>query len=447
MAKTTGQLILSGLNIHSAPLAMRERFAVAKGECAQALRRLAQSPSIEEAVILSTCNRAEVYAVVSDVRKGFLAIDEFFKVSGPGSSSRNDDERANFKLVREDVVLHLLRVAAGLNSMILGETQIMAQVKDAHRSALEAGTSGIILNKLFQLALNCGKVVRSKTAIGQRTVSVGSRSVELAEELLGGIDNKSIVVMGAGAMAQIFIKMLVKQDRNCNIFLLNRGKERVFDFLRGDDDLKNRDDQIDAGFSLEERYQLIRGADLVLVAACSSGYLLAKDRLAECVAVRHRPLFIVDISVPRNVDPAIADLDAVRLFYADDLACTVTENLAEREALVADAERIVFDFLDQYQQWQRSLVVVPTLAALHEKLTNAIAEQLARRSKALSSTSNDETSEDRMPVTSERSVSKAIVNGVLHQAMVRLKAQSEVELERQAGALEVLFGLRGVQRP
>ncbi|MBX9771109.1 MAG: hypothetical protein K2X29_07045, partial [Candidatus Obscuribacterales bacterium] len=176
-------LVVCGLNYHSSPIAIRERFIIPTSCLKHALHALARMPHIKEAAVVSTCNRTEVYALVSDVQAGLQEIESFFlstqEVADHGAL------RPNFKLLREDVVLHLFRVASGLDSMVLGEGQIMAQVKDSHQAALEAGTAGPFLDQLFKTALNCGKRVRTETSMGRRAVSISSAAVELGRELLG----------------------------------------------------------------------------------------------------------------------------------------------------------------------------------------------------------------------------------------------------------------------
>src|ERR1700733_6139417 len=194
-------LIVYGLNYHCCPVAIRERFTIPESCLEHALAGLKRAPHIVEAVVLSTCNRTEVYAVVSDTVAGFKELESFFQSAR--QIADHQALQANFKLLRGDAALHLMRVASGLDSMVLGEGQIMSQVKAAHQAALRAGTAGTILDGLFKAALNCGKKVRSQTSLGKRAVSISSAAVELTRKLLGDLNNKNIAVIGAGRMGQI----------------------------------------------------------------------------------------------------------------------------------------------------------------------------------------------------------------------------------------------------
>jgi glutamyl-tRNA reductase len=230
-------LVVCGLNYHSTPLAIRERFTNPETCLAHALQALARMPHIKEAVVLSTCNRTEVYAAVTDVRAGLQEIETFFLSTQ--TIADHEALKPNFKLLREDAALHLFRVASGLDSMVLGEGQIMSQVKAAHQAALEAGTAGPLLDQVFKLALTCGKRVRSETSMGKRAVSISSAAIELARNTAGPLKERTVLVIGAGRMAQICVKHLLNESGNGKIVLINRSKERVDNFLQNN--LQNKE--------------------------------------------------------------------------------------------------------------------------------------------------------------------------------------------------------------
>lgn len=425
-------LVVSGLNYHSAPIAIRERLTIPQSCVSHALRALGSLPHVKEAAILSTCNRTEVYAVVSNVQAGWREIESFY-----GSAQKIDAEhgklKPNFKLLREDVALHLFRVAAGLDSMVLGEGQIMSQVKSAHQSALDARTAGTFLDHLFQQALTCGKRVRTETSMGKRAVSVSSAAVELAREKLGDLSNLNATIIGAGKMAQICLKHLLS-DNGPKIELLNRSFERVQNFLKND--LPNCD-RISTEALFDDRHQTAAASDLVIVSTSAPGFLLELEKMREARANRKNDLCIIDISVPRNVDPTIAELPGVQLFHADDLQSIVHKNLSEREALVEEAERIVFESLEDFQSWQRSLLVVPTIAGLREKIELIRQEQMAK-----SRSCHDEVAAGGNGSRQMEEISRAIVNQILHHPTVQLKATRDYEiLRQQAEALRTLFSL------
>ncbi|HEY9786752.1 MAG TPA: glutamyl-tRNA reductase [Candidatus Obscuribacterales bacterium] len=425
-------LVVCGLNYHSTPIAIRERFTIPQSCLRHALEALSHLPHVKEAVLLSTCNRTEIYAVVSEVQAGFQELDYFF-----ASTQRISDHQAlkpNFKLLREDVALHLFRVAAGLDSMIIGEAQIMSQVKEAHQAALEAKTAGPILDQLFKLALMCGKRVRTETEMGRRAVSVSSAAVELARATLGHLAERQTVVLGAGKMAQICVKVLLSESGSGPVKLLNRTKERALQFARND--LPNRQ-RLQAGADFERRYEAAAGADLIITSTSSPAYILERDEFArmreECGA---RPVCIIDIAVPRNVDPAIGQLPGVTLFDSDHLAQIVSKNLEERAACIKDAENIVFESLDHFHGWQRSLLVGPTIAELRDKIESIRKEQMAKSHCANEKESGKESHAE------VESISRAIVNQILHHPTVQLKATRDYEiLRQQAEALRTLFNL------
>ncbi|CAN5395268.1 glutamyl-tRNA reductase [soil metagenome] len=421
-------LVVSGINYHSAPIAIRERFCIPDSCIGHALEALKRFPHIKEAAILSTCNRTEVYAVVDDVAAGLKEIDLFF--NSVQSVSDHGALKPNFRLLRDDVVLHLLRVAAGLDSMILGEGQIMSQVKASHQSALEHGTAGPILDVVFKLALTNGKRVRSETTLGKKAVSVSSAAVELAKDLLGSLKDKSIAVIGLGKMGQICTKHLLSDPGQGPIVLFNRNKERIENFLGNK---LNNQERLKTGFSFEERTAVAAQADLVIVATGSSQFVLQKDELEKQRHAKSPKQIIIDISVPRNVDPSVAELSGVELFVADDLSQIVANNMAHREALVSDAEAIIYETLEEYHNWERSQLVVPTIAILREKIEAIRQEHMAKNTvlPGLNASGQD-----------MEAISRAIINQILHHPTVQLKATKDYEiLRQQAEALRTLFNL------
>jgi len=317
-------LVVCGINYHSAPIAIRERFCIPDSCVGHALEGLKHFRHIKESAILSTCNRTEVYAVVDDVAAGLREIQTFFQsvqaVSDHGSL------KPNFRLLRDDVVLHLLRVASGLDSMVLGEGQIMSQVKAAHQTALEHNSSGAVLDMIFKLALTCGKRVRSETSMGRRAVSVSSAAVELARETLGSLKDKNATILGLGKMGQICVKHLLSENGK-PIVLLNRSSSRIDSFLQNK--LPNRE-RLTTGFEYSERASIAAQSDLVIVASGSKDYVLTPAELSKHRHASSPNQVIIDISVPRAVDPAVAELAGVNLFVADDLSKIVGRNLAER---------------------------------------------------------------------------------------------------------------------
>ncbi len=386
---------------------------------------LKHMPHLKEAAILSTCNRTEVYAVVTDVQAGLREIDSFF-----ASTQKVSDHNAlmpNFKLLRDDVALHLFRVAAGLDSMVLGEGQIMSQVKSAHRKGQEAGTIGPVLGQLFQLALACGKKVRSETTLGRRAVSVSSAAVELAREQVGDLSEKTVLILGAGRMSQICAKNVLGDGGNGRVIMLNRTAERLEHF--SGNALPNKE-KLNLQFSFDDRYQLMAAADVVIVSTSAPKFLITKEELQK--QTLDRKVCVIDISVPRNVDPEIGLLPEIELFHADDIAGVVNKNLAEREALTEEAEQIVFGILDDFHAWERSLLVAPTIIELRRKIEAIREEHLIKCERGNANEHKDEFEE----------LSRALINQILHHPTTQLKSTSDYKsLKQQAESLRKLFNL------
>lgn len=413
------------MNYHSSPLFVREKFVIPESCIGHALMALKHMPHLKEAAILSTCNRTEVYAIVTDVQAGLREIDSFF-----ASTQKVSDHNAlkpNFKLLRDDVALHLFRVAAGLDSLVLGEGQIMSQVKAAHRKGQEAGTIGPVLGQLFQLALACGKRVRSETALGRRAVSVSSAAVELAREQVGDLSAKTVLILGAGRMAQICAKNVLGDGGEGNVIMLNRTAERLEHFAGNN--LPNIE-KLNLKFSFGERHQLAAASDVVIVSTSAPNFLLTKEELQRHASSRE--VCVIDISVPRNVDPEINELPNIKLFHADDISSVVNKNLAEREALTEEAEQLVFDSLENFHAWERSLLVAPTITELRRKI-EAIREEHMIKCERGSTTQRKDDFEE---------LSRALINQILHHPTTQLKSTSDYKaLKQQAESLRKLFNL------
>ncbi len=424
----SSHLIVMGISYHNCPIFVRERFVIPESCIGHALGGLARMPHINEAAILSTCNRTEVYAVVSDVQAGMREIESFFLSAQ--TVSDHDVLKPNFRLLRDDVALHLFRVASGLDSMVLGEGQIMSQVKAAYKNALESGTSGPILGQLFQLALNCGKRVRTETSMGKRAVSVSSAAVELARDVLGPLKDRTTLIIGAGKMAQICAKHVMSESGSGPVIMINRTSERLEHFAGNK--LPNKD-RLRLGLAFEDRHQLAAAADLVIVATSAPKFLLDEQELKKHLQPG-RKVNIVDISVPRNVEPSIGELDGIRLFDADNLVSVVNKNIAERESLIDEAEQIVMDVLLSFHEWERSLLVAPTITELRKKIEAIREEHLIKIERKQSP------QEGRRDDFED--LSRALINQILHHPTTQLKSTSDYSsLKQQAEALRKLFNL------
>lgn len=443
-----GHLVVCGVNFHFHPLAIREHLVIPDSCLKHGLAALNQFPHLSESALLSTCNRTEVYAITSDISKGFAEIESFFR--SVQAVTDHDALSPNYKLMGDDVALHLMRVASGLDSMVLGEGQIMSQVKFAHQSALESKTAGPVLDKLFKSALNAGKKVRSQTSLGKRAVSISSAAVEVARDYFKerNIDFESlnVTVLGAGKMGTVCLKHLVNSKKvPKNISVVNRSQKDLDDCLSP---AKNQI-KVNQDFSFADRHKAASQSDLVIVATSAHRHLLNKKELEESLKQSqiNGNRLIIDISVPRNVEPSVATISGVTLKHADDLAGLVNKNLEERRKISVEADSIIFDCLDEFVSWQKARAVVPTITDLKEKVETIRQEQLSGCKAGLGSRSGPEEFKalSREEIERLEEISQAIVNQILHIPMVNLKATactSDLQsLEKQAAALRNLFNL------
>ncbi len=444
-------LIVYGLNYHSCPVAIRERFTIPESCLGHALIALKNLPHVLEAAVVSTCNRTEVYAVVSDVAAGFRSLESFFQATR--EIADHQALKADFKLLRDDVALHLFRVAAGLDSMVLGEGQIMSQVKAAHQAALKAGSAGPILDSLFKSALNCGKKVRTQTTLGRRAVSISSAAVELTRQLLANLDTRSVLVIGAGRMGQICVKLLLSDNNSCTVYAANRNQNKIKAMQEAN--IRHLD-RLRVVENFEQRHKIAAECDAVIVATSAQGYVLSKEEMEKFTRglIKESPIYIVDMSVPRNVDPQVDSANNIQLYNFDHLSDIVKHNLAEREELTKDAEIIVFAALKEFEHWQRTLLVAPVIAELRGKVegirlsylrhrlgSNAHAELRNKPAKKLTP------EQDRASKQLDK-ISRVIVNQILHKPTTKLKAvRDHRSLQQQVEALKILFDLNQQSKP
>ena len=447
-------LIVYGLNYHSCPVAIRERFTIPESCLGHALLALKNFPHVIEAVILSTCNRTEVYAVVNNVVAGFAELESFFQATR--QIADHQALKADFKLLRNDVALHLFRVASGLDSMVLGEGQIMSQVKAAHQAALKTGSAGPILDSLFKSALNCGKKVRTQTKLGRRAVSISSAAVELTRRLLGELNNHSVLVIGAGRMGQICAKLLLSDNNSGSVYITNRNQNKTKVMQEANIRHLNRLHIVE---DFNERNSVAASCDAVIVATSAPHFVLSSEDIKIAInKIRKsenedlKPLYVVDMSMPRNVDPQLAHIDGVELYNFDHLSDIVKCNMAQREELTKDAEIIVFATLKEFEHWQQTLLVAPVIAELRGKVENIRLSYLRHRlgHNALHKMHGGALPKHVKKSNFERDrankqldkISRIIVNQILHKPTIKLKAVRDYQsMQQQVDALKSLFDL------
>jgi glutamyl-tRNA reductase len=415
-------LVLVGTSHHRASVELREQLFVGAGENADVVRRLADADA--EAVVLSTCNRTELYLAHADEEAAQARA--FGELTALAGLSETEIAPALYTLADEAAALHLFRVAAGLDSLIPGEAQILGQVRGAYEVAREADTAGPVLHRLFRQALRVGRRVRSETAIGENPASISSAAAELAERVFGSLEGRRILVVGAGKMSDLATVNLISRGVD-SVFVANRSVERA-------ESLAGRFGGRAVGLDTVE--EELEHADVVVASTSARGYVLSAEQVERAMRKRRgRPIFFVDIAVPRDVDPAVNDIEGCYLYDIDDLERVVEESVAGRREEAVRAEAIVTEETERFREWQRSLDVVPAIASLRALAESIREAELARAESRLGSLSP---TQRRMV----ESLTAQIVNKLLHLPTVRMKeAAAGADGGVYADAIRHLFAL------
>jgi glutamyl-tRNA reductase len=361
-------LLLVGLSHRTAPVELRERVDFQARGVEGALRALGARGSTRETVVLSTCNRAELYAACDDVGGGRADLVSFlseFHDVDPAALAPHLYELADL-----DVARHLFRVAAGLDSLVVGEPQVLGQVKEAHNAATTAQTTGPLLNRLFHSSFGVGKRVRTETGLGSGAVSVGFAAVALARKIFGDLKGRSVLVIGAGDMGTLTAQHMKSQGVH-HVTIVSRSithAARTAEAIGGA-----------SAAPWEEMDAALVMSDIVITATGAGAPILTKGRIEAVMRSRRsRPLFIIDIALPRDVEAAAGEIEQVFLYNIDDLQTTVRENLARRASEMARAESIVGEEVDKFAGWFRSRGAIPTVVALRQHFETVRRAELAR---------------------------------------------------------------------
>jgi glutamyl-tRNA reductase len=413
-------IIATGLSHKTAPVEIRETLAVTVGKLAPDLDALRQQPGVGEGVIVSTCNRTEVYASLASPEDG--VIERFL-------ASRYQVDMARlgphlYRYLDREAVSHLFRVASGTDSMAVGEYQILGQVKQALTCAQTQGTAGAVLGQLFQTALAVGKRARGETEIGAGAFSVAGCAVALARQIFDSLGDKRILILGAGEMAEATARTLQSAGAP-SVFVANRTFDRAQALAGELGGQAVRFDDLESALS---------AADIVVASTASPHAVVHRELVARAMRRRRNlPLFLIDIAVPRDVEPAVGRLDNVYLYDIDDLQAVVAEDTALREREIEKVEAIVQQEADRFMGWFRSLAVTPTIQALQAKLEGIRRQELERAASRLGGLSP----EQREAV--ER-LTRSIVEKTLHSPAIRLRRDAENgERIDEAAVLRALF--------
>src|SRR5512134_543464 len=361
------ELFVVGISWRTAPVAVREKLAFRDDEIAPAVRDLVGVPEVAEAMLISTCNRVEVYGVGETAASAAAASRRFLladrKITG------GDVGSALYEHAAGDAVRHVFHVASALDSLVVGEAQILGQLKSAYATATAAGATGPVLGRCVERAFGVAKRVRTETAIARGAANVSTVAVDLAGRVFGALAGKAVLVVGAGKMSSLAARHL-RRAGVASITVTNRSPERATALA----------DDIDAiARPWAELETLLGAADVVISSTGAREPVLTRalfKRVAK--ARRWKPIVVIDIAVPRDAEPSIAELEGVYLFDIDDLEKVVAANLAERAKAAAEASRIVDVEVGQFQQWARSQHVVPTIRALREHFAGVADAEVAR---------------------------------------------------------------------
>jgi glutamyl-tRNA reductase len=418
------ELIALGISHKTAPLELRERLALTEGRAVGVLGELVERDEVLEAAAISTCNRTELYLFVADgVAAESLALG---LLAREAEIPPTELVGHLYSLRGSAATGHLLRVTTGLESMIIGEAEVQGQVKRAYELALVEGATGPVLNQLFRAALAAGKRARTETGISERSLSVSSVAVELAQRTLGELDDRQVLVVGAGETAELTARALAAKGVRA-IFIANRHYDRAIGLAQR---FGGRAVRIEA---LPEQ---MAGADIVVSSTSSPHHVIEREELAEVMATRDgRPLLLIDLAVPRDIHPACREVAAVSLYDMDDLQSLVERNLSGREGEARRADAILRAELGRFDRWLAAQDVTPTIGALRERADDVVERVLSENEHRWESLSEGD--RERL-----RAAARSIASRLLHEPTLRLKrAAGDDDAYAKIAALRELFGL------
>lgn len=395
--------VIVGLNHCTAPLEVRERFSFSSSQIEKQLHELKAYPALQGVVILSTCNRMEIYAATTEVESGISSIKEFL-VRYVGMEEK---ELAKYLYVHTlyDAVRHLFLVVSGLNSMVMGETQILGQVAHAYELANQSGATNKVMNVFFQNALAVGKRVRAETSIDQHPVSISYIAVELAAQCFGDLNGKCIMILGAGEMSSLTARYLVAAGAS-TVIVSNRSFDRALALA---EEFKGR------AIRFDELVNVLPEVDIVVSATASTHFILLPDRMKEVMQKRQgKPLMLIDIAVPRDIHPAVGAIEGISLYDIDDLRGVVDKHQHARELAAQEAEKIIEEEMAQFLKWHNSLFVIPTIIALQQKAREIKDAQVERAIQRMGTISPKQ---EKII----RSMANSIINQLLHIPITNLK--------------------------
>ena len=399
------EIVLIGINHKTAPVELRECIAFTEDESTTALRALADKPDIKEALVFSTCNRVEVLVVTANKAAAIDSTKEY--IAEANKIPREEFEDSLYIHAGDEAVRHIFRVASSLDSMVVGEPQILGQVKEAYRLATEARASGVILNRLLHRTFFVAKRIRTETGIGDNAVSISYAAVELGRKIFGSLEGKNVLLVGAGEMAELAVEHLIR-NRAETIYVANRTFENGVALARR---FKGQ------AIRFEEIAESLKLVDIIISSTGSSDYVITRDQVKSVIRIRrNRPIFFIDIAVPRDIDPRVNRLTNSYVYDIDDLQGVIDENIEDRQREAIKGERIVDEAVIRFREWYASLEVVPTIVALRKKLATIAETEIKKTLRS-----------NKIPESSVGAINKmaeALINKIMHDPTLFLKKDS-----------------------
>jgi len=402
-------LILVGVNHKTTPVEIREKLAFTKGKIEESVDRLFNFPDIIEHTILSTCNRVEIYARANCQDSAIKAIKQFICDFHEVSPVELEDHFYSYR--NEEAVEHLFRVSSSLDSMILGEAQILGQVKDAYSLAKDLRSTGLVLNQLFNKAFSIAKKVREETGIAERCVSISSAAVELAQKIFNDLENRTVMLVGTGEMAELAAKHLISYGVK-TVYVTSRTYDRAVNLART---LNG------SALDFEAFKNELHRADIVITSTSAPNFIIKKEMVEKAIHERkNKPIFFIDIAVPRDIEPDVNDLENIYLYDIDDLHVVVSANMKEREKEAENAMTFISQEVTKFNNWVGSLDAVPTIVEIRKKAENIRNQEIEKTLKKISHLSED----DKQLL---RHMSSSMVNKILHKPTIKLKQKTQSE--------------------
>jgi len=395
---------LLGLNHKTAPVELRECLAFSKEETIAALKAFQKSPAISEAILISTCNRVEILIATDNKSNAVDDVKSFLQ--GFKKLPVSEFEKALYIHDDDDAIRHVFRVASSLDSMMVGEPQILGQIKEAYKTATINKTSGVLLNKLLHRTFFVAKRVRSETGIGDHAVSISYAAIELGKKIFGTLEGKKVLLIGAGEMAELAIEHLIR-NRARDILIANRTFERGVKLAKK---FKGK------SIRFEEITDCLKIVDIIISSTDSQDFVVKRDQVKGVMrSRRNRPLFFIDIAVPRDIDPQINKITNSYIYDIDDLKDIVDENIESRQQEAVKGERIVDEAVIRFREWYENMDVVPTIVALRKKLDNIAQGETRKTLRSLQHLSDDDWK-------AINKMTNAMINKILHNPTLLLKS-------------------------